>query len=68
MEIRLDELSKEVAKRLGEKEHVIRAINRIQWKVVNDTVRGEGDRGIQLMYIGKFLRKKKPNYVIRKNI
>ena len=61
MQIKLDDISKQVAKDLGEKEFIVREINRIQWKIVFDNIRSN-ENNVKLIYLGKFSKKIKPNY------
>jgi hypothetical protein len=61
MLIKLDEISKKVAEKFGEKEHVIREINRSQWKLLHEKMQDGNLDPVKIMYIGKFSKKLKRN-------
>lgn len=64
----LDEISKKVAEKLGMNDHTVKMINRYQWKKVYESIKEGDDRGVSIMYVGKFVKKRKPNYVINRDL
>ena len=59
MIVKIDDISKKIALRLGIKEHIIREINRSQWKFLHETMQRGDLKPFKIMCIGKFSKKLK---------
>ena len=66
MQIKLDDISKELAKGDRRKESIIKEINRSQWKLLFNNISNNEQDTVKIIYIGKFA-KRKSNYALRKN-
>jgi nucleoid DNA-binding protein len=50
----VDDISGKVAKELNLSEHQVKEINRVQWKVLLDTMQEGEFKSVQMIYLGKF--------------
>ncbi len=55
----LDKISEKVAKDLKLSEHIVKTINRIQYKFLLETMQSGNFETVKLMYIGKYHKNKK---------
>ena len=68
MLIKIDEISDSLAEELNINKFKLREINRSQWKLLLDTIQNGNLESVKIMYLGKFSKKNKPIYGIKRNI
>jgi len=50
----IDQISEKLCKELNLSEHQVKEINRVQWKVLLDTMQEGEFKSVQMIYLGKF--------------
>lgn len=65
MLIKIDSISKKIAKELKISEHVLMEINRSQWKLLHETIQSNTLKPVKIMYLGKFSKKLKMSHEFR---
>jgi hypothetical protein len=65
MLVKIDNISKKIAKELGVSEHVMMEVNRSQWKLLHETIQSNTLKPVKIMYLGKFSKKLKMSHEFR---